>query len=164
MTTEQLDWVEREAHRNYDSRLQAFEALRREAVTTLTLAIALAGGALGFALDSVGSRPDWLVGATIVLAVYMGLAAAALVVWGLWTQDYYPPSNEPAVLASAFIDSAFSLEAAREAELDLLQERIVYNRRRAAGFGDLLNRVWLAIAAAPVVWLVAAAVAGVAAG
>lgn len=161
MTTEQLDWIEREAQRNYDFRLQSFEALRKEAVTMLALIVALGGAALGFALDSASGGPAWLTASAFALAFYLACAAAALVLRGLWTADFFPPSNEPGALAGAFEDGAFTLEEVRAVELDNLRERIRSNRLRVDHLGATINRVWLALASAPIVWAAAAAVARV---
>ena len=158
MTTEELDWVSAEARSRYESQASLFEAVRREAITTLALSVGIASGALGFAVDAAASGPAWVAASAGVFAAYIGLIAVTLVVLGLRTSDYYPMSNDPKHLAAPLQSGEFTLEAVREVELENMQERIDFNRTRGDRLGATLNGAWIALAVAPMVWAVSAVV------
>lgn len=155
MSPEHLDYVERQAERNYDFHSETYESLRGEARTLLSLLLVLTGAAFGLTADLLARPGVWAGWAVAGAAATAYLAA--LVVWlalrGLRSVLYAPPANEPKNLLA----EGYDLAAIREVELENLQARIEQNVAEGGRLGELVDRVRVAAVATPLVFAAAAA-------
>lgn len=154
---EVLLWAEQAGAENMKFRVLNAEQLAKDANTTLTLLLAGVGGSLVFAAKALENQPHQsisILAAAGALAVWFMLLSALTLHYCIQTRDFPAPTNEPKNL----YQPTYMLAALREVELGNLQQRIDQLTKRNAGVATRLDRIRYASAAAPVVFVIAAAV------
>jgi hypothetical protein len=151
-----LKWVEKSAIENLKTHHACADLIAKDAVTTLTVFLAALGGGLAYGAKALEQNScNWLsVGAMAFTGWF--LALSLLLVWKcLMFREMPSIYNEPRNL----YQPEFSVHDLREAEIQNLQQRIDMVATSNAIVVRWLNRLRLAAAASPVVFIVAASVA-----
>jgi hypothetical protein len=152
-----LDWAEKAGVENLKARRENAEHLLKEGVTTFTILIAAATGALAYVIKGLEAKTWWLVGGAGTFSTYMYVLCAVLVLRVLQAKDLPALYNEPMSL----YQKQYSLEALREVELKNLQERIDKTTARNDATAKSLNRIRLWAVASPLAFLIGVTLAAV---
>ncbi|WP_353113489.1 hypothetical protein [Salinisphaera dokdonensis] len=116
---EKLRYIEDAGEKNFTAHLETSAILQRESVTTVTVLLAGAGAALGFAAKQ--NLPLGHISfSAICVSVYLFALSAAVVQLCLKVRNFPAPANEPKNLNAV----GYELSSIRWAELDNLQARI----------------------------------------
>ncbi|TPQ32028.1 hypothetical protein [Cupriavidus pinatubonensis] len=145
-----LEWAEKAAVENMKAHHASADFIAKEAATTLTVFLAGMGAAMAYAAKAIDEQKwGWFaVGATAFAAWFLMLSV--LLVWKCLMMRPIPPvHNEPLHL----YQPAFSLADMQEAELSGYQKRINEAARRNGRLVWWLNRLRLAAAASPLVFI-----------
>jgi hypothetical protein len=148
-----LEWAEKQGSESLKARFATAEIIAKESQTTLTVLLAGVGGSAAYAaklFDSrAGTATTW---AFAIVCGYLIVLSVILIMRCMRFESYPALYQTP----ENILQPNFSLDALREAELGNLTERIreatAINNRRAAA----LNRVRIAAALGPLVFLIAA--------
>lgn len=152
--SELLDWVENAAIENLRLQHHTADVIARESVTTLTLLLAGVGAGVAYAAKSVDrSALDWLSVGAISVTAYLAVLCLILVVRCLRISPLPAIYNEPGNLLQPDIE----FEDLRRYELENMQTRINDAVRRNARIAGSLNRVRIAAALSPLVFIIFAA-------
>ncbi|NKE66861.1 hypothetical protein RAMLITH_13610 [Ramlibacter sp. RBP-2] len=151
-----LDLAEKAGYENLRGHLAHAETLAREATSTATLLLAGTGGALTYAIrwfDTTPASPA--VWGAVATTAWLATLSATLVIRCLRTVRTEMLYNEPLNLYKP--DLNIGLTEARRWELENLQDRITLTKTRNKPIARWLDRVRIAAAATPLVFLGAAA-------
>jgi len=155
---ELLDWAEKAALENLKFRLQTCEALAKDAGTTLTILLAGLGGTLAYAMKGAeASATSALTVGAGVMAFWLMIVAAVLIVKCIMTAPIWPPTNEPKNL----YQKNYALDDLREVELENVQQRIEQTAERNINTAMWLDRVRLMAVASPLIFLAGVALSRV---
>lgn len=121
--TGELDWIEKAALENLKGRVATADTLAKEAVTTLTVLLAGAGGAWAYALKLLDERATAGAIASLIAAVWLTGLAMALVLLCMRIEAIPPVYNQPRELLGRSAEGA-TFDAWRRAELDNIEKRI----------------------------------------
>ena len=150
-----VDWAERSGLENLKAHVAAVDTLAKEATGTLMLLLAGVGGALAYAqrvVDGMAAAQPSAWGAAAV-CIWLALWAWALVRCCMMTGPMPQVYNEPLNLYKPTL--ALTLVQVKVHELENIQSGIRLAVERNQSTGLWLNRVRLAMAATPVVFIVA---------
>jgi len=118
--SELLNWAETAGIENLRQQRIAADFLRKEGVTTLTILLAGATGALAYAIKGFDQETAWLASGALAMSLYLYALAAVNVFLVMYIQGFPALYNEPVNL----YQKQYSLDALREVELKNLQGRI----------------------------------------
>lgn len=155
--SELLDWAEKAAIENLRGRRENAEHLLKEGVTSFTILIAAATGALAYVVKGIESHQTWLIYGSAAFAGYLYLLCASLVLRVLRAGSLPALYNEPQNL----YQPKYTLNQLREVELQNIQARIVETRIRNETTAGALNRIRLWAIASPLVFAITAYLAEV---
>jgi len=144
---ELLDWAERNGQEYLRQQHTAADDMIRTSDSTLTLAMAALFGTLGYSA-SKGFWEDPVARGALWAACYLFLVTGLLVWRCLFIRDIPSITNEPRNLYKP----DYSLDALKEAELDLLQQRIDEAKVRNNKTARWLNGLRSALLATPLVF------------
>ncbi|MFP3567321.1 hypothetical protein [Paraburkholderia sp. SIMBA_030] len=151
-----LDWVEQTAIENLKSHHACADVIAKDAATTLTVFLAALGGGLAYAAKALELHSvNWLSVGAIVFTGWFLILSLLLVRNCLMFRAMPSIYNEPRNL----YQPAYSLDQLKEAEVEGMQRRIDMAAKSNAGVVVWLNRLRLAAAASPIVFIAAAFVA-----
>lgn len=144
--------MQQEAAKNMAFHLENMECLQKEANTTLTFLFLVISAAFSGSvkLFSAGNMVPLAI-SIASLCVYLTLIAVYLVYSCMRARDVDAPANEPKNLK---IKDGLSSEEIQAFELENLQARIDFNKRRNAKTAFSLNLARFLICASPVVFLI----------
>jgi hypothetical protein len=151
--SELLEWVEKSAIENLKAHHACADVIAKDAATTLTVFLAALGGGLAYAAKALEQHSlNWLsVGAMAFTAWFLVLSL--LLVWKcLMFRELPSIYNEPRHI----YQPDFSVDDLKEAEIHGLQRRIDTAAKSNAKVVKSMNRLRLAAAASPIVFIVAA--------
>ena len=147
---EHLEYVERESARNMDFHLENMECLQKESQTTLTFLYAVIAASFAGAVKMFESGTGTNVAlALCVLCAYLSGLGVFLVFGCLTVRIVKAPTNEPANL---MLKEGYSSDEIRQFELENLQQRIEFNRKRNDRTGSFLNWCRVLICLSPVLF------------
>jgi hypothetical protein len=149
----EYDWIEKAGIENLKGRIATADTLAKEAVTTLTVLLAGAGGAWAYAirlLDEVATRGGV---AAVVAAVWLTLLSMFLVLRCLMISAIPAVYNQPGQLLKR-PESGYSFDQWRLAELKNIEVRIKQAVRRNDEMAKRLNLVRALATSTPVLSLI----------
>lgn len=153
-----LDFAEKAGYENLRGHLAHAETLAKEAITTATLLLAGTGGALTYAIKWFDQKPAGpAVWGAVATTFWLAGLSALLVIRCLRTVRTEMLYNEPMNLYKP--DLNLTLVEARRWELENLQQRIGLTKERNKPIARWLDRIRIAAAATPIVFLAAAVLA-----
>lgn len=158
LETISLDWIEDQARRNMEFRIDCRDKIKEDANRTLSLILVASGAALGFFLNgynpAFGMRfQSWeTLAPTLLVAVYLAALAVALITRVLQIQTVRPPTNDPGNLLK--LEGKYSCDQLRRFELDSLNKGIKHAADRNKRTAAELNRIQLLLCGAPVLFVV----------
>lgn len=143
---ELLDWAEKAGVENMRQQRTAADFMRKEGVTTLTILLAGATGALAYAVKGLDQHTVWLAAGALTMSLYLYALSAATVFLVMYIQGFPALYNEPVNL----YQKQYSLEALREVELQNLQGRIDIAVKRNLCLQNRLNRIRVFAVCSPI--------------
>lgn len=133
-----LAWAEENGLENLRSHIESASIIAREASATLGWLATVAGACLAFIANSNWSPVSVFAKVGLcVLAVYLLILCAVLILRCLRITDYPVPTNEPMHLVS----TQFTLDQMRAKELENIQDRIRQTCNLNIATSNALNRV-----------------------
>ena len=153
----ELDWIEKTAIENLKARVATTDTLAKEAVTTLTVLLAGAGGAWAYAIKLLDERATYGTAAAGVAALWLTLLSMAVVWKCLKIKDVQAVYNVPGELLLRQKEGC-SYEEWRVGELENIQKRIDLAIARNNQMADDLNLIRFAATLTPVLSAFAVAV------
>lgn len=149
---ELIDWVEGQAKDNLLFRLNNLENLIKDANSVLLLLLAGIGASMayGYKFYISTSYEEWLLISVLAVGIYLLVLANILISKCLKIDEIQPPSNEPDNL----YQKEFDILLLREIELKNIQERIDKATARNTITAIWLNRVKVAAASTPAVFII----------
>ncbi|MFV0411142.1 MAG: hypothetical protein ACK5LJ_16015 [Paracoccus sp. (in: a-proteobacteria)] len=141
-----LDWAETAGIENLKQQRAAADFMRKEGVTTLTILLAGATGALAYAVKGLDQHTAWLASGALAMSLYLYALSAATVFLVMYIQGFPAVYNEPVNL----YQKRFSLEALREVELQNLQGRINVAVKRNLCIQNRLNGIRIFAVCSPI--------------
>jgi hypothetical protein len=102
MNDESVKWVEEQVALVQEFQERCTTSLEQQANGLLTVLLAGAGGAFGFAVNLIDKAAQFqLQMAMIATAFWLFIVAAILLATALWSQSIYGPGNDPDSLSAA---------------------------------------------------------------
>lgn len=147
-----IEWAEKAALENLRFRLQNAETLAREASTTLTILLAGMGAATAYAIKGFEQTlPTSLTIGAAVLACWLMVVGALLIVFCILTTELPAPTNEPKNL----FQKEYALDLLREVELRNIQSRIELLVQRNHRVAAWLDRTRILALLSPLIFVIA---------
>ncbi|WP_175729037.1 hypothetical protein [Burkholderia ambifaria] len=154
--SELLEWVENSAIENLKAHHACADVVAKDAATTLTVFLAALGGGLAYAAKALEQHSlNWLSVGAMAFTGWFLVLSLLLVSRCLMVRAMPSIYNEPRNI----FQPEFSIDDLKEAELQGLQQRIDMAATGNAKVVKSLNRLRLAAAASPIVFIVVAVVA-----
>ncbi|OXJ36705.1 hypothetical protein CFB82_09650 [Burkholderia sp. HI2714] len=154
--SELLEWVEKSAIENLKAHHACADVIAKDAATTLTVFLAALGGGLAYAAKAVEQHSlNWLSIGAIAFTGWFLVLNLLLVVRCLVFRELPSIYNEPRNI----FQPEFSVDELKEEEIQNLQQRIDTAASSNAKVAKSLNKLRLAAAASPIVFIVVAVVA-----
>ncbi|KVT74813.1 MULTISPECIES: hypothetical protein [Burkholderia cepacia complex] len=154
--SELLEWVEKSAIENLKAHHACADVVAKDAATTLTVFLAALGGGLAYAAKALEQHSlNWLSVGAMAFTGWFLVLSLLLVSRCLMVRAMPSIYNEPRNI----FQPEFSIDDLKEAEIQGLQQRIDMAAAGNAKVVKSLNRLRLAAAASPIVFIVVAVVA-----
>jgi len=147
-----LEYVQQEAGKNMAFHMENMDSLQKESNTTLTFLYVVISAAFSGAVKLFSSHSALSLAISLsCLCVYLALLAAYLVFSCMMARDVDAPSNEPKNLK---IPDGYTSEQIQNFELENLQQRIDFNKKRNEKTAFHLNMVRFLICSSPFVFAI----------
>ncbi len=154
---ESLDWIEDQANRNYEFRLNVLEKLQQEAHITLSISLVAAGWLISHIIEtynpavSAGGQHWTVLFPLVVTAIYLTLVGVYIMSRIVNPKGIRVPTNEPKNLVP--LVAKYSSVQIRTYELKHLQQKIDETGERNKETAARLTRSRLFLCASPLVFL-----------
>lgn len=151
----ELDWIEKSAIENLKGRVATADTLAKEAVTTLTVLLAGAGGSFALAIKSFDENANAGSMAALIASMWLTGLTIFLVCWCLRIIEIPAVYNQPKQLLGRAAHGA-SFEAWRRHELTNIEKRIGDAVARNDLIADRLNLIRILATLTPILAAISA--------